>query len=66
MSKEYRGAVMHIKVGEKRRSVDILGINEDAAKHVGAAMVVLNSQFEPEEFKGSVTYDYTEDVDNHN
>lgn len=57
--RKYMGSQMHVKVGEKLKSVDLF-LKEDQAKSLGASMIILNSLFEPHEFKACVTYDYIE------
>ena len=59
MSKLYTGAMLHVKVKDTRKSVDLL-LDEENAKSVGASMILLNSLFEPSEFKSWVTYGYVE------
>lgn len=51
--------MLHVKVGDNRKSVDLL-LDEENAKSLGASMILLNSLFEPTEFKSWVTYGYVE------
>ena len=57
--RKYIGSQMHVKVGQNRKSVDLF-LEEDQAKSLGASMILLNSLFEPHEFKACITYDYVE------
>jgi len=57
--KMYTGAQMHVEANGRRGTVDLL-LDENQAKSVGASIMLLNSLFEPNEFKAWVTYGYVE------